>query len=134
MHYRNFKFCIVFLLVILVVSQRSESEEGANQEINHLLQYIENSSCTFIRNGKAYNSAEARAHIQKKYDYFKVRVKTTEDFVKYAATKSSMSGKPYKVRCNGLEILCAEWLNVDYPSHPCTSVGLDLFLHTAEII
>ena len=113
MRYRNFQFCIVFLLVFLVVSHRAESEEGVNQEVNHLLQYIENSGCTFIRNGKAYDAAEARAHIQKKYDYFKVRIKTTEDFIKYSATKSSMSGKPYKVSCNGREILCADWLNVE---------------------
>ena len=113
MRYRNFQFCIVFLLVFLVVSHRAESEEGVNQEVNHLLQYIENSGCTFIRNGKAYDGAEARAHIQKKYDYFKSRIKTTEDFIKYAATKSSMSGKPYKVRFNGQEILCVDWLNVE---------------------
>jgi hypothetical protein len=113
MYYRNFQFCIVFLFVILVVSQRAHTEEGVKQEISHLLQYIENSGCTFIRNGKAYDAVEARVHIQKKYDYFKVRTKTTEDFIKYAATKSSMSGKPYKVRCETREILCAEWLTVE---------------------
>jgi hypothetical protein len=103
----------LILLVILVVSHRAESEEGVNREINHLLQYIENAGCTFIRNHKAYDAAEARAHIQKKYDYFKARIKTTEDFITYAATKSTMSGKPYKVRCKGREIFCAEWLNVE---------------------
>jgi len=104
---------MVLLFVFLVVSHRAESGEGVDREINHLLQYIENSGCTFIRNGKAYDAAEARAHVQKKYDYSKVRIKTTEDFIKYAATKSSMSGKPYKVRFNDQEILCADWLNVE---------------------
>jgi hypothetical protein len=114
MRNRNFQFCMaLILLVILVVSHRAESEEGVNREINHLLQYIENAGCTFIRNHKAYDGAEARAHIQKKYDYFKARIKTTEDFITYAATKSTMSGKPYKVRCKGREIFCAEWLNVE---------------------
>ena len=114
MYYRNFKFSTaLILLIILLVSQGAESEEGVNREINHLLQYLENAGCTFIRNHKAYDGAQARAHIQKKYDYFKVRIKTTEDFIKYAATKSTMSGKAYKVRCNGLEIPCAEWLTVE---------------------
>ena len=116
MHNRKFQFCIamaLILFVVLVVSQRAESEEIVNREINHLLQYVENAGCTFIRNGKAYNGAEARAHIQKKYDYFKDRIKTTEDFITHAATKSTMSGKPYMVRCSGREISCAEWLNVE---------------------
>ena len=114
MHNLNFKFSTaLILLIILVVSQSAESDEGVNREINHLLQYIENAGCAFIRNHKAYDGAQARAHIQKKYDYFKARIKTTEDFIKYAATKSSMSDKPYMVRCNGLEILCAEWLTVE---------------------
>ena len=112
MHKRNFHVCII-LLFILAVFQHADSEEGVNHEINHLLQYIEDSDCTFIRNGKAYDTVEARAHIQKKYDYFKARIKTTEDFITHAATKSTMSGKPYKVRCNGLEIPCAEWLKVE---------------------
>lgn len=103
----------LILLVILVVSHRAESEEPVNREINHLLQYIENADCAFIRNGRVYDAVEARTHIQNKYDYFKARIKTTEDFIKYAATKSSMSGKPYKVRCNEREILCAEWLKVE---------------------
>ncbi len=115
----------LILLVILVVSQRAESEEGLGQEINHLLLYIENSGCTFIRNGKAYDAAEARAHIQKKYDYFKGRIKTTENFVKYSATKSSMSGKPYKVRCNGREIFCADWLTVELEKFRSRALGLE---------
>ena len=113
MHYRNFQFCIILIFVVLVVFQRAESDEGVNREINHLLRFIENSGCTFIRNGKAYDAVEARAHIQKKYDYFKARIKTTEDFIKHAATKSSMSGKLYEVRCIDREILCAEWLSVE---------------------
>lgn len=112
MHKRNFHVCII-LLFILAVSQHAACDEPVNREIDHLLQYVENAGCTFIRNNKSYDGTEARAHIQKKYDYFKGRIKTTEDFISYAATKSTMSGKPYKVRCNGREIPCAEWLNVE---------------------
>jgi hypothetical protein len=112
MHCRKFQYCII-LFVILVVFQHAECEEPVNREIHHLLQYIENAGCSFIRNNKAYEGAEARAHIQKKYDYFKARIKTTDDFITLAATKSSMSGKPYKVRCNDREISCAEWLNAE---------------------
>lgn len=81
-----------------------------DSEIDHLLQYIETSNCTFIRNGEIHNSQDAVEHIRKKYAYAKRRIKSAEDFIRYAATKSSMSGKPYQVICNGTEMPTAEWL------------------------
>ncbi|MGV8769526.1 DUF5329 family protein, partial [Pseudomonas aeruginosa] len=41
----------------------------ASQEIGRLLSFVEDSGCTFIRNGSEYPAAEARAHLQKKLDY-----------------------------------------------------------------
>ena len=72
--------------------------------------FIEQSKCTFIRNGKQHNGSEARGHIETKYDYFKKKISTTEDFITYAATKSVMSGKPYRVLCSGKEMNLADWL------------------------
>jgi len=80
------------------------------QEIDHLLHFIEESGCVFIRNSKEYNATEARDHIENKYEYIKWWVKKTEDFIKYAATKSSMTGKPYLIRCDGRARASAEWL------------------------
>ena len=40
----------------------------ASQEIGRLLSFVEDSGCTFIRNGSEYPAAEA-AHLQKKLDY-----------------------------------------------------------------
>ncbi len=85
-------------------------EDQTVKEIDHLLVYISDSPCQFIRNGKAYDAAEARSHIQKKYDYLRSRIKTTEDFIRYAASQSSMSGKPYRIRCGDETMLCADWL------------------------
>jgi hypothetical protein len=102
---------IVFLIIVLTVAFPAHGEESVSLEIDHLLQYIESSNCIFIRNNSESSSAEARVHIQKKYDYYKGRIKNAEDFIKYAATKSKISGKPYKVRCNGQEILNADWLH-----------------------
>ena len=79
-------------------------------EIDHLLAFIDTSNCTFIRNGKTHENKEAGAHIRRKYGHIKSRVKATEDFIRYAATKSSMTGQPYQVICNGKEIATAEWL------------------------
>jgi hypothetical protein len=80
------------------------------REIEHLMDYIGVSNCRFIRNGKAYDAAAARSHIRKKYDYLRERIRTAEDFIRYAATESSMSGAPYRIRCGAQEMLCADWL------------------------
>ena len=79
-------------------------------EINHLLKYIEDSGCTFNRNGTNHDSRDASEHIRKKYAHVNRRVGSTEDFIRYAATESSMSGQPYTVICEGVEKKTAEWL------------------------
>ena len=86
---------------------------GSEEEIAHLLRAIEQSDCVFTRNGKAHTGVEAMEHIRTKYDYVKKRVKKAEDFIEYAATKSSMTGRPYLVRCGEEELLTAEWLKAE---------------------
>ena len=104
-----------FFAALLLAALTWPAGAGAamEQEIGHLMEYITQSDCTFIRNGREYDSAEALEHIAKKYDYVKKRVKKAEDFITWAATKSSMSGKPYLVRCGGEEIPTAEWLKAE---------------------
>ena len=59
------------------------------------------SGCHFNRNGTWYTAAEAKAHLLDKLEYVEKRValKSTEQFIDLAASKSSMSGKPYQVKC-----------------------------------
>lgn len=97
-------------IVVVAVLIPNWTEAGTGREIKHLLHYIENSGCTFVRNGKEYNSTQARAHIERKYNYAKRWIKTAEEFIKYAASKSSTTGEPYKVRCDRQEMLTSEWL------------------------
>jgi hypothetical protein len=102
---------IAFLLIATTVLVPIESHADTETEIKHIIEYIESSKCSFIRNGKEYNTKETLVHILNKYEYTKRWIKSAEDFIKYTATKSSMSGRPYTVRCDGREILCAEWLS-----------------------
>ena len=99
--------CLVWCAVVLCPFQ---SHAGMESEINHLLEYIDVSECTFVRNGKSHDSREAGAHIRRKFGHIKIRVKTAEDFIQYAATKSSISGQPYHVICSGKQMTTAEWL------------------------
>jgi hypothetical protein len=80
------------------------------QEIDHLLGFIGSSQCTFVRNGEERDSASARSHIEKKYDYARRWIDTTDQFIEYTATKSSISGEPYRVICAGREEPSADWL------------------------
>jgi hypothetical protein len=75
----------------------------AQAEIRHLLDYVATPGCQFNRNDSWHAGAEARSHLQKKYDYLVKRnlVTDAESFIKGAATESSMSGKDYQVRCGG---------------------------------
>ena len=102
---------LIFLALFLCAwSVTSLAVSKIEVEINHLLQFIGSSNCTFIRNGESYPSAEAKLHINKKYNYVKSKVNSAEDFIKYAATKSSMTGKYYSVICAGKEKTSKQWL------------------------
>jgi len=70
-------------------------------EITHLLAHLEHSGCEFERNGSWHGGKKAAAHLQKKYAYLlnKELVPTADAFIDRAASKSSVSGKPYRVRC-----------------------------------
>ncbi|MDR0274022.1 MAG: DUF5329 domain-containing protein [Burkholderiaceae bacterium] len=52
----------------------------------------------FVRNGTAYDVADAVSHLSMKYSKAKSRVKTAEDFIRYVASGSSISGQPYLIR------------------------------------
>lgn len=87
------------------------ADEALRQTINHLLQYVEESKCVFLRNDKEYNSQEAAKHIRSKYDSYIFSIKTPEEFIEAAASKSILSGKPYFVRCvDHPSTTSADWL------------------------
>ena len=84
---------------------------SSQDEINHLLKFVSSTECQYERNGTMHNGLEAVKHINKKYDYFLDDIKKTEDFIKYSATKSKMSGKYYMVHCpNLVPIKSQDWL------------------------
>lgn len=84
----------------------------ARSEIAQLISSLDGSPCRFQRNGSWHDGSDARAHLQRKYDYLlkKNRVDTAEQFIERAASQSSMSGKPYRIQCPGQpEQTAAAW-------------------------
>ena len=81
------------------------------KEINHLLEFVANTTCQYERNGSVYDGARAEKHINRKYEYFKDKINSAEDFIKYSATKSTMSGKHYKIHCDNIATQnSSDWL------------------------
>ena len=73
----------------------------AKREIQGLMDALSASSCEFQRNGTWHGRDEARKHLQRKYDYLlkKRQITTTESFIDLAASRSSVSGRAYRVQC-----------------------------------
>lgn len=104
---------IVSLLTIpiLLSPHVLSNDYSLEKTINYLLRYVEESQCTFIRNDEEHSSKFAAEHIRNKYDYFRDRINTPEEFIKLCATKSTISGERYLVRCGrNRQIPSAEWL------------------------
>ena len=73
---------------------------GEEEKIAQLIESVKSvpEGTQFIRNGSAYPAADAAAHLRMKYSKVQSKVKTAEDFIKYVASKSSVSGQAYVIR------------------------------------
>jgi hypothetical protein len=69
-----------------------------------------------MRNNKEYDAAQARAHITRKYEHVKTRISSAEQFITYAASESSITGKKYEVTCGETTMLSREWLEKELRS------------------
>lgn len=90
---------LALLLALMLAAPAWAINPKAEPEVNHLLDFVAKSGCTFYRNGSAYDSQAARTHLADKYGQIKDRLKTAEDFIEYAASRSSMTGQNYEVTC-----------------------------------
>jgi hypothetical protein len=101
------------LVMALTFSAAGDADVPAAQvaEVEHLIAYLAGSDCRMVRNGKSYSGWDAAKHVQRKYDYFRNDIGSTEEFIALSATKSLRSGKPYRVKCPGQDpVPSAKWL------------------------
>ena len=85
----------------LVQGSVADVPESSRPEVQHLLDFLRGSECRMERNGKTHSSEDAYAHVKKKYDYFRDEIGTSEEFIELSATKSTLSGRYYRVLCPG---------------------------------
>lgn len=106
------------VLMVLTIAPREgiaedspSVEENVGATVEHLLALVRESDLTFIRNGKRYDGTEAAEHMRRKYEHFRTRIETPEDFIENAAARSLLSGKPYMVVMpNGERETTRQWL------------------------
>jgi Family of unknown function (DUF5329) len=104
---------VLSLLIVLACSAAFAAPSPARPEIDALLSRLQASGCSFQRNGSWHDGTEARVHLMRKLQYLEDRnlVQTTEQFIERAGAGSSMSGKPYLVRCgNAAPVESKVWL------------------------
>lgn len=99
------------VLLALAATVAAAPTPQAKREIEGLIAGLGASGCSFERNGRWHDAKAAQAHLQRKYDYLRKRdlADTAELFIERAATASSMSGKPYRVRCGSVVEPSRRW-------------------------
>ncbi|MCB6182605.1 DUF5329 domain-containing protein [Leeia sp. TBRC 13508] len=104
----------VLALVGIACNAIATPNVTAEKEVQHLLSFVSRSGCTFVRNGANYSASQASEHLASKYDQAKDKLNTSEDFIRYVASTSSMTGKPYLAKCSGKsEITSSVWLTTE---------------------
>jgi hypothetical protein len=111
MRSRAYLGVIVLIALLGVCTQRAIAEEDLESTIKYLLAYVKNADVVFMRNDREHMPDEAADHMRRKYEHFKDQIRTPEDFIWLAGTKSLMTGKAYQVRMkDGKTVLTQRWL------------------------
>jgi hypothetical protein len=89
--------------VLMFAAASALPAPAAQAEIDYLLSAVASSKCEFYRNGSWYDPKSAADHLATKYKYLAARdlVQSAEEFIEKAATRSSLSGRDYAIRCGG---------------------------------
>jgi hypothetical protein len=99
----SLRFLLLFALSTGLLLARDAREQ---QRIDYLIQSLGSlKGAVFIRNGSEYDAAAARDHLQAKLNFGGEHVKTAEEFIKYCASQSSISHKPYQIRFRDGKVL-----------------------------
>ena len=100
-----------FLVLLLPAVLWADFPPEQSAEVQHLINYLAESDCVMIRNGKEHTGEEGAEHVQRKYDHFRDDIESTEDFIEYSATGSLLSKKKYHVQCGTEEpVPSGDWL------------------------
>jgi hypothetical protein len=103
----------IALAIVWIAAAHAAPTPAANAEIEYLLSAVASSDCRFYRNGSWYDAKSAAAHLRGKYESLAAKglIAGTDDFIDRAATRSSLSGRDYAIKCEGIaEMSSRQWL------------------------
>lgn len=87
-----------------------ELSETAKTEA--LLSHIQTlTGAVFIRNGQEHDAEEAADHLRRKWRHAGAPCETAEGFIEHCASRSSLTGRPYRIRLSdGRTLWVADYL------------------------
>jgi hypothetical protein len=102
----------IAFLTLVVAANAADRSVAENARIEYLLAVVASlDDAQFIRSGTSYDSAAAVKHLRLKLRAAGSRIKTAEDFIRYCASVSSVSGRPYEIRfSDGRVVSAADFL------------------------
>lgn len=108
---RLLRSALPFLLLCLC-ALAAQAGNVADAEIDALIARVHQApGVVFIRNGSEHTAVEAAAHLQRKREAAGDRFASAEQFIDAVGTRSSMTGRVYRVRtADGREVDSAVWL------------------------
>jgi hypothetical protein len=91
--------CLLLLAATLGSAQAATRTAREEARIAYLISAVAAmSDAQFLRNSTSYDSKAAAEHLRLKLQLAGTQVQTAEDFIRYCATRSSISGQPYQIR------------------------------------
>jgi hypothetical protein len=101
------------VLALAACAANAAPDARTEAEIRGLLAFVERSGCAFVRSGTLYDGAAARKHLERKYDSARPMLSTADQFVVHVASRSSVTGEAYRVRCGASEQPARGWLETE---------------------
>jgi hypothetical protein len=99
----------LLLVGIFTVARAADLSPLESKKIDFLIGAIETlEGAKFVRNGTAYDAKTAANHLRRKLKYAGSRIKSADDFIRYCATASSISGTPYQIRFTDGRVVTSE--------------------------
>jgi hypothetical protein len=111
---------IALVICLLLTSglARSEPTVQVDATIQYLIDRVAGSGLTFIRNDNEYTPVKAAEHMEKKYRHFRDDITSPDDFIGLCATRSLVSGEPYRViDQQGNEVRTSDWLRTELAAY-----------------
>jgi hypothetical protein len=108
----SFRTSSLVAVLLIAASSVWAEEQTVTVEVDYLINAVSESGCNFVRNGKEHTPSEAADHLQMKARRGKRYYDTTEEFIDRIASKSSWSGNPYLIQCDGQpDVPAADWFS-----------------------